>query len=139
MFFGGANSASSLASAASASPWPTKWTTGHDVDNEGPLLGLLEERMSNFARRKLIIASTCNIKGQSTIEREYLASDQRQYHVPCPHCGEAQVLLWGAKTDWGIKWLKNAHRQSPPRDSRLHSIRHSRRRHRRTQKRRHAR
>ena len=107
VFFGGANSASSLASkplgfavADEVDKWPA------DVDNEGPPLGLLEERMSNFARRKLIIASTCNIKGQSTIEREYLASDQRQYHVPCPHCGEAQVLLWGAKTDWGIKWLK---------------------------------
>ena len=104
VFFGGANSASSLASkplgfavADEVDKWPA------DVDNEGPPLGLLEERMSNFARRKLIIASTCNIKGQSTIEREYLASDQRQYHVPCPHCGEAQVLLWGAKTDWGIK------------------------------------
>ena len=107
VFFGGANSASSLASkplgfavADEVDKWPA------DVDNEGPPLGLLEERMSNFSRRKLIIASTCSIKGSSTIEREYLASDQRKYHVPCPHCGERQVLLWGSKTDWGIKWLK---------------------------------
>lgn len=107
VFFGGANSAASLASkplgfavADEVDKWPA------DVDNEGPPLGLLEERMSNFSRRKLIIASTCNIKGQSVIEAEYLASDQRKYHVPCPHCGEAQVLMWGAKTDWGIKWLK---------------------------------
>jgi len=107
VFFGGANSASSLASkplgfavADEVDKWPA------DVDNEGPPLGLLEERMSNFSRRKLIIASTCNIKGTSIIEREYLASDQRKYHVPCPHCGEAQILLWGAKTDWGLKWLK---------------------------------
>ena len=107
VFFGGANSAASLASkplgfavADEVDKWPA------DVDNEGPPLGLLEERMSNFGRRKLIIASTCNIKGQSVIEAEYLASDQRKYHVPCLHCGEAQVLLWGAKTDWGIKWLK---------------------------------
>ena len=107
VFFGGANSAASLASkplgfavADEVDKWPA------DVDNEGPPLGLLEERMSNFARRKLIIASTCNIKGQSVVEDEYLASDQRKYHVPCPHCGEAQILLWGAKTDWGVKWLK---------------------------------
>ena len=108
VFFGGANSASSLASkpigfavADEVDKWPA------DVDNEGPPLGLLEERMSNWGgNRKLIIASTCTIKGASTIEREYLASDQRKYHVPCPHCGEAQVLLWGSKTDWGIKWLK---------------------------------
>ncbi len=107
VFFGGANSAASLASkplgfavADEVDKWPA------DVDNEGPPLGLLEERMSNFSRRKLVIASTCNIKGQSIIEAEYLASDQRKYHVPCPHCGQAQVLMWGAKTDWGLKWLK---------------------------------
>lgn len=107
VFFGGANSAASLASkplgfavADEVDKWPA------DVDNEGPPLGLLEERMSNFSRRKLIIASTCNIKGQSVIEAEYLASDQRKYYVPCPHCNEIQVLLWGARTDWGIKWLK---------------------------------
>jgi phage terminase large subunit GpA-like protein len=108
VFFGGANSAASLASkpigfavADEVDKWPA------DVDNEGPPLGLLEERMSNWGgNRKLIIASTWNIKGQSTIEREYLASDQRKYHVPCPHCGETQVLLWGSKTDWGLKWLK---------------------------------
>jgi phage terminase large subunit GpA-like protein len=109
MFFAGANSAASLASkplgfavADEVDKWPA------DVDNEGPPLGLLEERMSNFSRRKLIIASTCNIKGQSIIEAEYLASDRRQYHVPCPHCGEHQVLLWGASEEWGVKWLKTA-------------------------------
>lgn len=107
VFFGGANSAASLASkplgfavADEVDKWPA------DVDNEGPPLGLLEERMSNFSRRKLIIASTCNIKGQSVIESEYLASDQRKFHVPCPHCNEIQVLEWGTKTAHGIKWLK---------------------------------
>lgn len=115
VFFAGANSAASLASkplgfavADEVDKWPA------DVDNEGPPLGLLEERMSNFSRRKLIIASTCNIKGMSTIEREYLASDQRKFHVPCPHCGEAQVLLWGAKEKWGIKWLKDAQGKARP-------------------------
>lgn len=115
LFFGGANSASSLASkplgfavADEVDKWPA------DVDNEGPPLGLLEERMSNFSRRKLIIASTCSIKGQSLIEREYLASDQRKYHVPCPHCNEPQILLWGAKTDWGLKWLKTESGKARP-------------------------
>jgi phage terminase large subunit GpA-like protein len=107
VFFAGANSAASLASkplgfavADEVDKWPA------DVDNEGPPLGLLEERMSNFSRRKLIIASTCNIKGQSIIEAEYLASDRRKYHVPCPHCGEAQVLVWGTPEGYGIQWAK---------------------------------
>ncbi|MBX9937105.1 MAG: phage terminase large subunit family protein [Burkholderiaceae bacterium] len=115
VFFAGANSAASLASkplgfavADEVDKWPA------DVDNEGPPLGLLEERMSNFSRRKLIIASTCNIKGQSVIEREYLASDRRQYHVPCPHCGEAQVLVWGESEEYGIKWLKTESGKARP-------------------------
>jgi phage terminase large subunit GpA-like protein len=106
-FFAGANSAASLASkplgfavADEVDKWPA------DVDNEGPPLGLLEERMSNFARRKLIIASTPNIKDASLIEERYLSSDRRRYFVPCPHCGEFQVLEWGEDRDWGIKWLK---------------------------------
>jgi phage terminase large subunit GpA-like protein len=115
VFFAGANSAASLASkplgfavADEVDKWPA------DVDNEGPPLGLLEERMSNFSRRKLIIASTCNIKGQSIIEAEYLASDRRKYHVPCPHCGELQVLVWGATEEFGVKWLKTATGEARP-------------------------
>ena len=107
VFFGGANSASSLASkplgfavADEVNKWPA------DVDNQGPPLALLEERMSNFSRRKLVIASTPTIKGASVIGDEYLASDRRRYHVPCPHCGERQVLEWGAGKDWGVQWLK---------------------------------
>lgn len=114
VFFGGANSASSLASkpigmavADEVDKWPA------DVDNQGPPLALLEERMSNFNRRKLIIASTPTIKGASTIEAEYLASDRRQYHVPCPHCGERQVLVWGKRDDggdngYGLQWQRTA-------------------------------
>ncbi len=124
VFFGGANSAASLASkplgfavADEVDKWPA------DVDNEGPPLGLLEERMSNFSRRKLIIASTCSIKGQSLIEREYLASDQRRYHVPCPHCGELQILEWGTKTDYGLKWLKTESGQARP-DTAVYICRH---------------
>lgn len=109
IFFGGANSASSLASkplgfavADEVDKWPA------DVDNQGPPLALLEERMSNFSRRKLIVASTPTVKGQSVVETEYLTSDRRKYHVPCPHCGERQVLHWGAGREWGLQWLKTA-------------------------------
>jgi phage terminase large subunit GpA-like protein len=36
--------------------------------------------------------STPKTKSLSRIEREYEASDQRRYLVPCPHCGEQQTL-----------------------------------------------
>lgn len=109
VFFGGANSASSLASKPlgfAAADEVDKWPA--DVDNQGPPLGLLDERMSNFSRRKLVIASTPTVKGASVIESEYQATDRRRYHVPCPHCGEGQVLIWGAQSEYGLKWLKTA-------------------------------
>jgi phage terminase large subunit GpA-like protein len=38
------------------------------------------------------MVSTPTIRGLSRIEREYEASDQRRYFVPCPHCGAMQWL-----------------------------------------------
>lgn len=107
LFFAGANSARSLASKPlgfglgdEIDGWPL------DVDGEGDPVGLIRERMSNFPDRKLVLASTPTLKDFSRIEAEYLASDRQRYHVPCPHCGVAQQLEWGATTEWGLKWLK---------------------------------
>ncbi|MDV7397842.1 phage terminase large subunit family protein, partial [Arthrospira platensis SPKY1] len=45
-----------------------------------------------FARRKILIVSTPTIAGASAVEREFDASDQRRYFVPCPHCDHRQWL-----------------------------------------------
>ena len=63
-----------------------------DVEGEGDPVALAEARTQTFSRRKIFLVSTPTIKGVSRIEREYLASDQRRYFVPCPHCGEMQWL-----------------------------------------------
>jgi phage terminase large subunit GpA-like protein len=63
-----------------------------DVDGEGNAVALAEARTRTFSRRKVFIVSTPTIAGVSTIEREYEASDQRRYFVPCPHCGHRQWL-----------------------------------------------
>jgi phage terminase large subunit GpA-like protein len=42
----------------------------------------------------VFLASTPTIKGLSVIEREFEASDQRRYFVPCPHCGHRQALIF---------------------------------------------
>jgi phage terminase large subunit GpA-like protein len=65
-----------------------------EVGAEGDPLGLIDERTKTFPRRKVLLVSTPTVKGASRIEGEYLASDAREYHVPCPHCGEYQVLRW---------------------------------------------
>ena len=63
-----------------------------DVEGEGDAIALAEARTRTFARKKLLIVSTPTIAGASAIEREYAASDQRRYFVPCPHCGARQWL-----------------------------------------------
>jgi phage terminase large subunit GpA-like protein len=70
-----------------------------DVEGEGDAISLAEARTRTFARRKIFIVSTPTISGASAIEREYEASDQRRYFVPCPHCSHRQwlrfeQLLW---------------------------------------------
>jgi len=63
------------------------------ADDEGDPVALAEARTRTFSwRRKVFLASTPTIKGLSRIEREYEASDQRRYFVPCPHCGSYQYL-----------------------------------------------
>lgn len=95
LVIGGANSAASLAS------MPIRYVLCDEVDRfpwevgtEGDPLGLIDERTKTFPRRKVMLVSTPTVKGMSRIESEYEKSDQRQYHVPCPHCGEMQVLRW---------------------------------------------
>ncbi len=65
-----------------------------DLEGEGDPVELAERRTSTFPRRKVFLVSTPTIKGASRIDEEYQLSDQRHYHVPCPHCGHYQPLEW---------------------------------------------
>jgi phage terminase large subunit GpA-like protein len=63
------------------------------ADEEGDPVTLAEARTTTFShRRKVFMVSTPTIRGVSRIEREFDASDQRRYFVPCPHCGAMQWL-----------------------------------------------
>ncbi len=77
-----------------------------DVTDEGDPVSLAVQRVSAQAakgRSKVFAISTPTIKGRSRIEADYLNGDQRQYFVPCPHCGEFQVLKWA-----GVRWDDDA-------------------------------
>lgn len=78
-----------------------------DVDGEGDPVALAEKRTSTFSRRKILKTSTPTIKDFSRIESAYLQTNRCEYFVPCPHCGEHQVLRWGADTPHGLKWRKH--------------------------------
>jgi phage terminase large subunit GpA-like protein len=71
-----------------------------DVGEEGDPITLAIQRSATFAgRRKILMVSTPTIAGVSRIEKAFAESDQRRFHVPCPHCGCFQVLAWS-----GIRW-----------------------------------
>ncbi|PKP68341.1 MAG: phage tail protein [Alphaproteobacteria bacterium HGW-Alphaproteobacteria-4] len=72
------------------------------ADEEGDPVTLAEARSLTFAhRRKVFLVSTPTIRGLSRIEREYQASDQRRFFVPCPHCGAMQWLKFDR-----MRWQK---------------------------------
>ena len=96
----GANSPASLASR------PVRIAIFDEVDRyppsagkEGDPVNLGRKRTTTFWNRKSLMGGTPTIKGHSRTEKAYEASDRRQYWVPCPHCGEHQVLVWGQ-----VKW-----------------------------------
>jgi phage terminase large subunit GpA-like protein len=91
----GANSPSSLASR------PCRIILCDEVDRypisagtEGDPVGLAKRRSATFWNRKIILVSTPTEKGASRIEQAYEESDKRKYYVPCPDCGEKQVMRW---------------------------------------------
>ena len=68
---------------------------GYEASEEGHPVQLLWQRAATFGdQRKLLEISTPTIKGQSYIEKAFEAGDQRRFHVPCPECGDHQVLSW---------------------------------------------
>lgn len=96
----GANSPASLASR------PIRIVLCDEVDRypesagtEGDPVNLARKRTATFWNRKVMLTSTPTIKNLSRIETAYNASDQRKYWVPCPDCGEYQVLKWA-----NVKW-----------------------------------
>lgn len=95
LIMAGANSPSSLSS------MPIRYVVCDEIDRfpanvggEGDPIALIEQRTKTFPRRKILLISTPTTKGASRIESHYLQSDQRRYHVPCPHCGTYQTLEW---------------------------------------------
>jgi phage terminase large subunit GpA-like protein len=65
-----------------------------DLDGEGSPLDLAKARTRTFAKKKIYMVSTPTVEGVSVIEKEFKSTDQRYFHVPCPHCGTYQHLKW---------------------------------------------
>jgi phage terminase large subunit GpA-like protein len=110
----GANSPAGLASR------PIRIGLFDEVDRygttkEGDPIKLAMQRTTNFHNRKLCLVSTPTTKASSKIYEYWLKSDQRYYHVPCPHCGEFQKLAWGQ-----VRWDKDGAGVAMPETARYH-------------------
>ncbi|WP_244559699.1 MULTISPECIES: phage terminase large subunit family protein [unclassified Azospirillum] len=62
---------------------------------EGDPVKLARKRTVTFWNRKIVLVSTPTLKGASRIETAFEESDRRRFWVPCPDCGQHQVLTWG--------------------------------------------
>lgn len=69
--------------------------------SEGDPVSIAEKRTVTFWNRKIIYASSPGDEGTCRISQLFSHSDQRQWHIPCPHCGHEQVLEWS-----GIVWSR---------------------------------
>jgi phage terminase large subunit GpA-like protein len=95
LILAGANSASGLKSIPAKKVFLDEVDSyPDDVEGEGDPVALVFARQRTFSKRKAFLSSTPTDKGKSKIEKEFRASDQRYYYVPCPHCKELQTLNW---------------------------------------------
>lgn len=103
-FPGGHLAIAHATSAATLSSRPRRIVILDEVDgfgttSEGDPISLAEARTKTFADAKIIKISSPRDKETSRIEAAYNQSHAGKYFVPCPHCGEFQVLVW-ARVKW---------------------------------------
>jgi phage terminase large subunit GpA-like protein len=88
-----------------------KWN--QSSSDEADALKLFINRFKGFPDHKIIFESTPTIKGRSRIEKMMLESNQHRRYVPCPHCGEYQILVKGdANSPGGFRWERDSNGNS---------------------------
>lgn len=97
----GSNSPSELASR------PVRITLRDEIDKyednvEGDPSALIVERAATFWNSLDVGVCSPTVKGRSRIEREYLASDRREFQVDCPYCNHRHYMIWE-----NVKWQNN--------------------------------
>ena len=65
-----------------------------DMHVKGDPEALALSRASGFEDAKILRVSTPQIKGTCRVSNAFQRSDQRHFHVPCPHCDHFAPLEW---------------------------------------------
>jgi len=66
----------------------------YNMTDMGDPESMAESRASGFEDAKILKVSTPRIVGSCRISRNFARSDQRFFHVPCPHCDVYAPLTW---------------------------------------------
>jgi phage terminase large subunit GpA-like protein len=75
------------------------------LGKEGDPVAIAKNRTNAYSiKRKILYLSTPTITQTSKIYKLYKQGDQRNFFVPCKHCGEMQVLRWHGVTEDGITY-----------------------------------
>jgi phage terminase large subunit GpA-like protein len=78
-----------------------------NCDNAAGKLGntrkVASERITTFGYRGKVVSATTPTTEDASAWRMYQQSDKRRFHVPCPHCGGYQVLMFPS-----VKWPEGA-------------------------------
>lgn len=77
---------------------------GAELKGQGDIAGIIQGRTHGLhGGYKIAEISTPSRMESSRIYKSFKLGDQRYYYVPCPHCGELQILeLKSANMDYGL-------------------------------------
>ena len=75
-------------------------TDKYPITREGDPIALGDERMATFSQWLSIRVCSPTIADESSIEASYLAGDQRQASVECPHCQHRNFIEFFKHVHW---------------------------------------
>jgi len=77
------------------------------IKGQGSPFAISDARLNAYGdRAKKWDNSTPTDAETSVIYKFFKMGDQREFFLPCPHCGESQYLQWGERDKFGIQYEK---------------------------------
>ncbi len=115
-FVGGGITITGANSAADLQSKTVKYAAGDEIDQwprdlegQGSPMSMVDARQIAFHRSgdyKKLIGGTPTLEGDSLVDAEFLAGDQRHWMMPCPHCAASIRFEFGGYADAGGTGLR---------------------------------